>query len=140
MNLDRAIEIAVAAHKGHVDKGGNPYILHPLSVMMSLDSEEERISGVLHDVVEDSEEWSFEKLRLEGFSIPVIEALKSVTKLSDDEDYDVFITRCLSNPIGRRVKIADIQHNLDVTRIGVIEERDMDRLNKYKKALIRLRE
>ena len=139
MNLARAIEIAVAAHKGQVDKGDNPYILHPLNVMMSLDSEEEMIAGVLHDVVEDCEGWSFEKLELEGFSKPIIEALKSVTKLSENEDYETFITRCLSNHIGRKVKIADIQHNLDVTRMGEIGKRDIDRLNKYKKALTRLR-
>jgi len=60
MNLEKAIKIAVEAHMGQVDKGGNPYILHPLRVMLSLNSEEERIVGVLHDVVEDCEGWTWE--------------------------------------------------------------------------------
>jgi (p)ppGpp synthase/HD superfamily hydrolase len=140
MNLERAIEIAVSAHKGQLDKGGSPYILHPLSVMMALNSEDEKIVGVLHDVVEDNEAWTFERLEIEGFSISVIEALKSVTKLSENEDYDDFITRCIGNDIGRKVKIADLRHNLDATRIDKIGERDIDRLNKYKRAHARILE
>jgi hypothetical protein len=132
--LERAIEIAVEAHKGQVDKGGSPYILHPLRVMMSVDLESEKIVGVLHDVVEDSN-WTFEALLAEGFSIEVIEALKSVTKNSDNEDYDSFIRRAIGNPIGRKVKIADLRDNLDVTRISDITDKDVKRINKYKKAL-----
>ena len=132
--LERAIGIAVEAHKGQLDKGGNPYILHPLRVMMSVDLELEKIVAVLHDVVEDSN-WTFEALLAEGFSIEVIEALKSVTKNSDNEDYDSFIQRAMENPIGRKVKIADIRDNLDVTRISDITDKDVKRINKYKKAL-----
>lgn len=138
MNLERAIEIAVSAHKGQIDKGGNPYILHPLSVMMALDSEDEKIVGVLHDVVEDNQAWTFERLEIEGFSVSVIEALKSVTKLSENEDYDDFITRCIGNDIGKKVKIADIRHNLDVRRIDKIGDQDIDRLNRYKRAHARI--
>ena len=132
--LERAIEIAVEAHKGQLDKGGNPYILHPLRVMMSVDLELEKIVAVLHDVVEDSN-WTFEALLAEGFSIEVIDALKSVTKKSDNEDYDSFIQRAIGNPIGRKVKIADLRDNLDVTRIPELGEKDLQRINKYKKAL-----
>jgi hypothetical protein len=132
--LERAIEIAVEAHKGQLDKGGNPYILHPLRVMISVDLELEKIVAVLHDVVEDSN-WTFEALLAEGFSIEVIEALKSVTRNSDNEDYDSFIQRAIGNPIGRKVKIADIRDNLDVTRIPDIGEKDLQRISKYKKAL-----
>ena len=132
--LERAIGIAVEAHKGQLDKGGNPYILHPLRVMMSVDFELEKIVAVLHDVVEDSN-WTFEALLAEGFSIEVIEALKSVTKNSDNEDYDSFIQRAIGNSIGRKVKIADIRDNLDVTRIPDIGEKDVQRISKYKKAL-----
>ena len=138
MNLERAIEIAVSAHKGQIDKGGNPYILHPLSVMMALDSEDEKIVGVLHDVVEDNQAWTFERLEIEGFSVSVIEALKSVTKLSENEDHDDFITRCIGNDIGKKVKIADIRHNLDVRRIDKIGDQDIDRLNRYKRAHARI--
>ena len=135
MNLQRAIEIAVAAHKGVKDKGGNPYILHPFRVMLALETEDEKIVGVLHDVVEDAEEWTFERLRSEGFSLDVLEGLRSVTKTSDDEDYDEFVQRALENEIGRKVKIADIKDNLDVTRIDDLTERDLVRLKRYKKSL-----
>ena len=135
MNLERAIEIAVNAHKGVTDKGGNPYIVHPLRVMMSLKSDNEKIVGVLHDVVEDAEDWDFERLQEEGFSKEVLDALRSVTKTSEEEDYNEFVQRALTNEIGRAVKIADIRDNLDVTRIGDLRQKDMNRLNKYKNAL-----
>ena len=135
MNLERAIEIAVNAHKGVTDKGGNPYIVHPLRVMMSLKSDNEKIVGVLHDVVEDAEDWDFERLKEEGFSEEVLDALRSVTKTSEEEDYNEFVQRALTNEIGRAVKIADIRDNLDVTRIGELRQKDMNRLNKYKNAL-----
>ena len=135
MDLERAIEIAVSAHKGVFDKGGNPYILHPLRVMMSLTTNDEKIVGVLHDVVEDSDDWNFEKLKAEGFSDTVLDGLRAVTKFSEDEDYDAFIQRGLNNNIGRAVKIADIRDNLDVTRIGELKDKDLKRLNKYKTSL-----
>ena len=137
MTLERAIEIAVAAHKGQVDKAGAPYILHPLRVMMSLSSEDERIVGVLHYVVEDTD-WTFERLRAEGFSQAVLDGLASVTKHHDDEDYDAFVQRARANPIGRRVKIADINDNLDLRRITTPTERDFERLKKYRAALTAL--
>ena len=101
---------------------------------MSVDFELEKIVAVLHDVVEDSN-WTFEALLAEGFSIEVIDALKSVTKNSDNEDYDSFIQRAMQNPIGRKVKIADLRDNLDVTRIAELGDKDLQRINKYKKAL-----
>jgi len=139
MNLARAIEIAASAHRNQVDKGGNPYILHPIRVMMSLNSEDEKIVGVLHDVVEDSDEWDFEHLRAEGFKEHILSALKSVTKVSDTEDYETFIERATRNQIGRNVKIADIRDNLDVTRMSRLSDKDLKRINKYKDALIKLK-
>ena len=136
MNLARAIEIAASAHKNQADKGGSPYILHPIRVMMSLDTEDEKIVGVLHDVVEDSDVWNFKRLREEGFEENILSALKSVTKGSEDEDYQKFIKRAGQNEIGRNVKIADIKDNLDVTRIGTLNEKDLLRINKYKEALL----
>ena len=85
MNLEKAIKIALEAHTGQVDKGGNPYILHPLRVMLSLNSEEERIVGVLHDVVEDCEGWTWERLKEEGCSDEIIAALKSAIELVECE-------------------------------------------------------
>ena len=105
MDLERAIQIAVEAHAGVKDKGGKAYILHPISVMMRCETDEEKIVAILHDVVEDTD-WTFDALREEGFSETIIEALKTVTKHSDDEDYDEFVQRSLKNEIGRKVKIA----------------------------------
>ena len=136
MDLARAIEIAASAHRNQADKGGSPYILHPIRVMMSLDTEDEKIVGILHDVIEDSDVWNFERLKEEGFEENILSALKSVTKLSGDEDYQQFIKRAAQNEIGRNVKIADIKDNLDVTRIGALNEKDLLRINKYKEALL----
>lgn len=148
--LQRAISIAVEAHEGQVDKGGNPYILHPMRVMMSLRTVDEMIVGVLHDVVEDCSDRGFgwEKLEKEGFSNVVLDALKSVTKTPEEEshfktlsgedritEYLRFVDRAKSNPIGRRVKRADIYDNLNVTRIDKLTEKDLARLNQYKIAL-----
>ena len=134
MNLERAIEIAVAAHKGAVDKGGQPYILHPLAVMMDLKTDKEKIVGVLHDVVEDTD-WTFEALKEEGFSEEVIEALRSVTKSDSDSSYIDFIERAKANFIGRNVKIADLKHNMDLSRIHSISNLDLERFERYKKSL-----
>tara|TARA_B110001452_G_C14934411_1_gene326766 strand:- start:10 stop:429 length:420 start_codon:yes stop_codon:yes gene_type:complete len=134
MNLEKAIQIAVEAHAGTKDKGGKAYILHPISVMMRVETEEEKIVAILHDVVEDTD-WTFDALRKEGFSETVIEALETVTKYSEEENYDDFIQRSLKNDIGRKVKIADLRENLDVTRIGELYPKDIERINKYKRAL-----
>lgn len=139
MNLQRAIEIALEAHKGALDKGGNPYILHPLRLMLQMDSEEEMIVAILHDVVEDSEKWSFDKLHKEGFSKKIINSLRSVTKENENEDYEKFIDRSVKDKIGRKVKIADISDNLDISRLKEVTDKDILRINKYKKALQKLK-
>ena len=134
MNLERAIQIAVEAHAGAKDRGGKAYILHPIGVMMRCETDEEKIVAILHDVVEDTD-WTFDALREEGVSETIIEALETVTKHSDDEDYDEFVQRSLKNEIGRKVKIADLRDNLDVTRVGELTDKDIERINKYKRAL-----
>ena len=139
MNLQRAIEIALEAHKGALDKGGNPYILHPLRLMLQMDSEEEMIVAILHDVVEDSEKWSFDKLHKEGFSKKIINSLRSVTKENENEDYEKFIDRSIKDKIGRKVKTADISDNLDISRLKELTDKDILRINKYKKALAKLK-
>jgi (p)ppGpp synthase/HD superfamily hydrolase len=104
--------------------------------MLSLTTEEERIVGVLHDVVEDCPEWPLLRLEAEGFSKAVLDAVASVTKLPQEEqDYDAFILRAANSVIGRRVKIADLNDNLDLSRIANPTERDLTRLAKYRRAL-----
>ena len=136
--LERAISIAARAHEGQVDKAGAPYVLHPLRVMLHVSTVEERIVAVLHDVVEDSAV-TFDDLRREGFSEIVLEALASVTK-KDGEAYDDFVARAAANPIGRRVKLTDLQDNCDLSRIAHPEARDYERIAKYQRAIAKIRD
>jgi (p)ppGpp synthase/HD superfamily hydrolase len=131
--LERAIVIAAKAHTNKIDKGGAPYILHPLRVMLAMTDTDSRIVAVLHDVVEDhSPLWTLEKIRSEGFSEIVVEALDAVTQRKGEE-YFTYIARAISNPIGRRVKIADTKDNMDLGRISDLTNKDFERLKKYKK-------
>jgi (p)ppGpp synthase/HD superfamily hydrolase len=132
--LERAIAIAAEAHAGQVDKAGAPYVLHPLRMMLSVSSIDERIVAVLHDVCEDCPGWTFDRLRGEGFPEYIIEALQSVTK-RDGEDYEDFVRRAAANPIGRRVKLADMLDNSDLSRIAAPSERDLQRVEKYRRAI-----
>jgi hypothetical protein len=102
--------------------------------MLGVKSEEEQIVAVLHDVVEDCPAWNFERLRGEGFSPRIVAALEAVTK-RDREDYEAFVRRAASNPIGRAVKLADLRDNCDLSRIANPSERNRERLRKYRRAL-----
>jgi (p)ppGpp synthase/HD superfamily hydrolase len=132
--LERAIAIAAEAHAGQTDKAGAPYVLHPLRMMLRMSSIDERIVAVLHDVCEDCPGWSFDRLRREGFSDRIIVALDSVTK-RDGEEYEDFVRRAAANAIGRRVKLADLIDNSDLSRIADPTERDFHRIEKYRRAI-----
>ncbi len=131
--LNKAIEIAHKAHAEQVDKVGQPYIEHPLRVMNMGTTDNEKIVGVLHDVVEESD-WTFEQLQCEGFSSEIIEALRSITKQSKDEPYDKFIQRIKKNPLAVKVKLNDLTDNMDIRRLAYISDKDVKRLKKYLKA------
>ena len=131
--LERAIEIATEAHRGQLDKAGNDYIGHPLRVMAAGKSINEKIVGVLHDVVEDTE-WTFEMLAAEGFSDEVIDALRCVTKLYENEPYDKFIARVKTNSLAVAVKLNDLSDNMDIRRLPYLSDKDVKRLKKYLKA------
>jgi (p)ppGpp synthase/HD superfamily hydrolase len=131
--LERAIAIAARAHEGQVDKAGMPYVLHPLRMMLNVDTPEARMAAMLHDVVEDTPV-TLEQLRAEGFPEPVIEAVEALTK-RDEEDYEAFIRRAGSHPIARKVKLADLRDNSDLSRIAQPTERDRQRLEKYRAAI-----
>jgi len=131
--LERAIQIAVNAHIGQVDKAENAYILHPLRVMMACDSDAARIVAVLHDVVEDTE-WTPEMLREEGFDSEILAGLDAVTKREGEEYFD-FCRRAAGHPLGREVKRADLHDNMDITRLGAtLTEKDLERLERYRAA------
>jgi (p)ppGpp synthase/HD superfamily hydrolase len=131
--LENAIVLASNAHKGQVDLQGEPYILHPLWVMMHLDDYNDKIAGVLHDVVEDTDitlDYLKEKL---GLSESVIFAIDCLTKRKG-ENYDVYIKRVMSSAIAVCVKIQDIRHNLLPDRIknsSNLKQRDLERIRKY---------
>ncbi len=134
--LEDAIELALRAHRGQVDKAGQPYILHPLRVMLSLETEHERMVGVLHDVVEDTG-ITLDDLRARGYPEVVVEALERVTKRPEEEGeegYRRFIARIKreGSPFAIRVKLADLADNLDLSRLAPpLDDKTLARLNRY---------
>ncbi len=131
--LEKAISIALTAHKGQVDKGVNPYILHPIRVMGSVKTIEEKIIALLHDVVEDSN-ITIEQLKKEGFSESTLEAINLLTKTSDCS-YEDYLLRIKSNKLALEIKKADLMDNLDNSRLAELNSSDYKRISKYKKAL-----
>jgi (p)ppGpp synthase/HD superfamily hydrolase len=127
--LEKAIAIAVEAHRGQKDKNGAAYILHPLSVMHRVEGEAAKIVAVLHDVVEDTP-WTFEKLKSEGFTNEILQALEGVTK-REGESYEDFVKRAAGNPVARRVKLADLEDNMDFRRLKLVTQEDSERMAKY---------
>ena len=133
--LERAIAIAARAHEGQVDKAGAPYILHPLRMMLAVDTPDARMAAVLHDVVEDTDV-TIEQMRAEGFPPEVLHAVEALTKRPEEEDdYEAFIRRVAPNPLAREVKLADLRDNCDLSRIARLTEKDLARVEKYKRAI-----
>ncbi len=130
--LERAITIAAQAHQGQTDKAHEPYILHPIRVMLRLSTPDERMAAVLHDLLEDTD-WSRMDLEREGFSRAVLDAVEALTRRSD-ETYEDFLHRVSLNPIALRVKLADLEDNLDASRIAQLTDRDVRRMEKYRAA------
>lgn len=131
--LERAISIAANAHEGDVDKGGEPYILHPLRLMMQFESDNYRIVAVLHDVIEDSFV-GLNDLEKEGFSLCVTQALSALTR-KKHQSYDEYINRVSNNPVAKAIKIADLKDNLNLLRLVEFGEADSKRVKKYLIAL-----
>lgn len=127
--LERAIEISAAAHAGQVDKAGQPYILHPLRVMLRVSTEHERMAAVLHDVVEDTAV-TIEQLREEGFPEPVVRAVDALTKRPGESRLEA-AARAAADPVARPVKLADNAENMDMSRIPNPTDKDLARLREY---------
>jgi (p)ppGpp synthase/HD superfamily hydrolase len=127
--LERAIEMAARAHADQVDKAGQPYILHPLRLMLAVRTPHERMAAVLHDVVEDTP-LTFEDLAREGFPPEVIEAVRALTK-REGESRIAAAKRAVKDPIARVVKLADVTDNMDLSRIPEPTEKDFARLREY---------
>ena len=131
-NTIKAMKIAYKAHDGQKDKAGVPYIFHPIHLAEQMKAEEECIVALLHDVVEDTDV-TFEDLEKE-FSQIIIDALKLLTH-NKSVEYMEYIKNIKNNPIARKVKLADLNHNSDKTRLLSITEKDIERYNKYQKAI-----
>lgn len=131
--LELAIEVATQAHKGQLDKGGNPYILHPQAVAAALDSTENKIVAYLHDVVEDTE-ITLEDLKEMGFTYRIVNSIRILTK-SKDISYEDYLKSVKKDSNAWHVKMADIKHNMDISRIPEPTAKDFARIEKYKKAL-----
>lgn len=134
--LEKAIRIAVEAHRGQKDRYGAPYILHPLRVMNRVETDHEKIVALLHDVVEDSS-WTLEDLEREGFPKSITSAVDSLTK-REGEPYEKLVGRAARNPLARRVKLADLEDNLDARRLTHFKPGDAERFKKYLTAWKRL--
>jgi (p)ppGpp synthase/HD superfamily hydrolase len=132
----RAVAIAATAHLGQVDKSGSAYILHPLRLMLRAATPEEQMIAVLHDVVEDSP-WTLQQLADEGFPPTVVGALDRLTRRKG-ESYEEFIGRILEDPLASRVKLLDVEDNMNLARLPRITPADLERVERYHKARARL--
>jgi (p)ppGpp synthase/HD superfamily hydrolase len=135
--LERAIAIAAEAHAGQKNKDGGPYILHPVRVMMRVEGLDAQTAAILHDVVEDTP-WTLDQLRAEGFSESVLAAVDSLTH-REGEEYVDYVARAGSNPLARRVKLADLEDNMNIMRLGEVRDKDLERVRKYHKAWLSLK-
>jgi (p)ppGpp synthase/HD superfamily hydrolase len=136
--LEKAIAIAVEAHKGQLDRYGAPYILHVLKVMQAGYTQDEKIVGVLHDIIEDTH-WTAKDLAGERFPEHIVAAIDSLSK-KDSEEYEAFIDRIKKNTLAISVKLNDLRDNMDLCRVQKLSAEDIPRLNKYIKAYQELME
>ena len=128
----RALRIAFDAHKGQVDKDGLPYIFHPFHLAEQMDTEAEVCAALLHDVIEDSPV-TLDDLKREGFSDEVVEAVSLLTR-DKDVPYMTYIENLRQNPIATAVKLADLRHNADLSRMDIIDDKARRREEKYREA------
>ena len=131
--LQKALKVAYFAHDGQVDKGGNPYILHPLFVALTVDNTDEKVVALLHDVVEDTP-IGLDELRKQGFPQKIVDAVSVLTR-EDGEDYFDYLSRVKDNKLALAVKKADLRHNMDLSRLKGVTSADAKRIAKYQQAM-----
>lgn len=129
----KALQLSFEAHKNQVDKSGIPYVYHPFHLAEQMDSEEAVIVALLHDVVEDTE-YTIEDIAEMGFSKPVTEALMLMTH-DEAVPYMDYVSKIKPNPIARAVKLADLRHNSDISRLDVVDDKARNRIQKYQAAI-----
>ena len=130
----KALKISFDAHKNQVDKSGMPYVYHPFHLAEQMDDELSTCVALLHDVVEDTD-ITLDELRNDGFPNEVIEALSLMTH-SDDVPYLDYVRAMKDNPIARKVKLAYLDHNCDLSRFEIVDDKALERVNKYKQAIL----
>lgn len=137
-NLEKAIVIATNAHIGQLDKGGAPYILHPMRVMMRMETIPGKILALFHDIVEDTH-INIEDLTNEGFSDAVIDGVDCITK-RNGESYNNYIERVISNPLSAECKLEDMRDNSNIYRILKVKKEHIKMITKYHKATMKILE
>ena len=135
--LEKAIAIAAVAHAEQTGKGGEPFILHPLRMMLRCGTDVERVTAVLHDVVEHTE-WTLEQLRGKGFPAEVIDTVDALTR-RPEEPYDDYVRRAAAQPLGRLIKILDLEDNIQRTRSVARTPDELTKVDRYIQALEMLR-
>lgn len=130
--FDRALQIAIRAHEGQMDKSGREYVMHPIRVAERCKDLRAKIVALLHDTIEDTDVTP-DYLHSQGFPDEIIEGVLSVTK-REGESYEDFVSRAALNPLGREVKRADLEDNMDIRRLETISDDDVNRLRIYLKA------
>ena len=131
--LRTALRISLDAHEGQVDRAGKPYIYHPLTVATMTGSFDEFVTALLHDVIEDST-YTPADLLAAGIPEHIVEALILLTH-EDDEPYLDYVRKLKCNDLARAVKLADLKHNSDLSRLPMVTDKDLERVEKYKKAM-----
>ena len=129
----KALSLSFDAHKGQVDKSGMPYVFHPFHLAEQMADEDTTVVALLHDVVEDTNV-TIDDLRKMGFNENVLSAIEHMTHLSGVPYMD-YVAKIKENPIARRVKLADLKHNSDLSRLECITPYDIERAEKYKQAI-----
>lgn len=137
-NTKKAMKLCFEAHKDQTDKSGMPYVFHPFHLAEQMETEETTIVALLHDVVEDTD-YTLKDLTDMGFGESVIEAL-SLLPHDDEVEYMDYVRAIKENPIATAVKLADLRHNSDLSRMDEITEKVLERREKYLKAIAFLEE
>ncbi len=129
----KAMKLCFKAHKDQVDKSGLPYVFHPFHLAEQMPDETTTVTALLHDVVEDTD-YTLEDLIEMGFPKEVTDAIRLMTH-DDAVPYLEYVRILKDNPVARTVKLADLKHNSDLTRLDVIDEKALKRVEKYRKAI-----
>lgn len=129
----KALKLCFEAHKDQVDKSGLPYVYHPFHLAEQMETEDTVIVALLHDVVEDTE-YTLDDIRAMGFPERIVEALSYMTH-DDAVPYLDYVAKIKENPIATAVKLADLKHNSDLTRLDAVDEKALERVEKYREAI-----